>query len=125
MSKYNNEYVKGVLKTQGTRFVNGEGQEIILHGYGTANWENVEGFMIGGVPTPIDIFKFFLFPGPGRDHHPPDCIPDHPGALRQPVPLHLLGPLGGEPPGGSGHQAHGGAGLQLRPRGPERQRPSL
>ena len=70
MSKFNNEYVKGVLKTQGTRFVNGEGQEIILHGYGTANWENVEGFMIGGVPTPIDVFKFFLFPGPGRDHNP-------------------------------------------------------
>ena len=34
MSKYNNEYVKGVLKTQGTRFVNEDGQEIILHGYG-------------------------------------------------------------------------------------------
>ena len=70
MSKFNNEFVKGVLKTQGTRFVNGEGQEIILHGYGTANWENVEGFMIGGPPTPIDVFKFYLFPGPGRDHNP-------------------------------------------------------
>lgn len=70
MSKFNNEYVKGILKTQGTRFVNGEGKEIILHGYGTANWENVEGFMIGGPPTPVDVFKFYLFPGPGRDHNP-------------------------------------------------------
>ena len=39
MSKYNNEYVKGVLKTQGTRFVNEDGQEIILHGCGVANWK--------------------------------------------------------------------------------------
>ncbi|MCF0135616.1 MAG: cellulase family glycosylhydrolase [Lachnospiraceae bacterium] len=70
MSKYNNEFVKGVLRTQGTRFVNEDGQEIILHGYGLANWENVEGFMIGGAPTPVDVFKFWLFPGPGKDHNP-------------------------------------------------------
>ena len=70
MSKFNNEYVKGVLRTDGTRFVNGEGKEIILHGYGTANWENVEGFMIGGIPTPLETFRFWLFPGPGKDHNP-------------------------------------------------------
>lgn len=70
MSKFNNEFVKGVLKTDGTRFVNGDGQEIILHGYGTANWENVEGFMIGGIPTPLETFRFWLFPGPGKDHNP-------------------------------------------------------
>ena len=70
MSKYNNEYVKGVLKTQGTRFVNEDGQEIILHGYGVANWENVEGFMIGSAPLPMNKFKFILFPGPGEDHNP-------------------------------------------------------
>lgn len=70
MSKYNNEYVKGVLKTQGTRFVNEDGQEIILHGYGIANWENVEGFMIGSAPLPVEKFKFILFPGPGQDHNP-------------------------------------------------------
>lgn len=70
MSKYNNEYVKGILKTQGTRFVNEEGQEIILHGYGVANWENVEGFMIGSAPLPMEKFKFILFPGPGQDHNP-------------------------------------------------------
>ena len=76
MSKFNNEIVKGVLKTNGTRFVNGEGEEVILHGYGVANWENVEGFMIGSAPLPMEKFKFILFPGPGQDHH-------HKGAVRQ------------------------------------------
>lgn len=70
MSKFNDELVKGVLRCEGTRFVNGDGQEIILHGYGTANWENVEGFMIGSAPLPRDTFKFILFPGPGKDHNP-------------------------------------------------------
>ncbi|MCF0128301.1 MAG: cellulase family glycosylhydrolase [Pseudobutyrivibrio sp.] len=70
MSKFNNEVVKGILKTDGKKFVNGEGEEIILHGYGLANWENTEGFMIGGPHTPIDIFKFMLFPGKDRDHNP-------------------------------------------------------
>ena len=70
MSKFDNEYVKGVLKTQGTRFVNEDGKEIILNGYGVANWENVEGFMIGSAPLPRDTFKFILFPGPGKDHNP-------------------------------------------------------
>ncbi len=70
MSKFNNEIVKGVLKTNGTRFVNGEGEEVILHGYGVANWENVEGFMIGSAPLPMEKFKFILFPGPGQDHNP-------------------------------------------------------
>ncbi len=68
--KTNNEVVKGVLKTDGTRFVNGEGQEVILTGYGAANWQNVEGFMIGSAPLPKDNFKFILFPGPGKDHNP-------------------------------------------------------
>ena len=56
MSKFNNEYVKGILRTEGTRFVNEDGQEIILHGYGTANWMNVEGFMIGGIDLPMKKF---------------------------------------------------------------------
>ena len=70
MSKYNNQCVKGVLKTQGTRFVNGDGEEIILHGYGVANWENVEGFMIGSATLSREQAKFLLFPGPGNDHNP-------------------------------------------------------
>ena len=69
-NKYNNEAVRGILRTQGTKFVNGEGEDIVLHGHCTANWENVEGFMIGSAPLPRDNFKFILFPGPGKDHNP-------------------------------------------------------
>ena len=70
MSKLNNENVKGILKTDGVRFVNEDGNEIILNGYGTANWENTEGFMIGSAPLPRNLFKWILFPGPGNDHNP-------------------------------------------------------
>ncbi|MGI6316812.1 MAG: glycoside hydrolase family 5 protein [Christensenellales bacterium] len=70
MSRYDNELVKGVLKTKNGRFINGEGQELVLHGHSCANWQNVEGFMIGGIPTPVEVFKFWLFPGPGKDHNP-------------------------------------------------------
>ena len=70
MSRLNNEFVKGDLRTDGIRIVNEDGQEIILNGYGAANWENVEGFMIGSAPLPRDNFKFILFPGPGKDHNP-------------------------------------------------------
>ena len=70
MSKLNNEFVKGVLRTDGVRFVNEDGQEIILNGWGTANWENTEGFMIGSAPLPQNLFKWILFPGPGNDHNP-------------------------------------------------------
>lgn len=67
MSKFNNEHVKGTLKCRGTRFVNGEGEEIILNGYGTPNWQNMEGFMVGGI---LKDFRYGLFPGPGNDHNP-------------------------------------------------------
>ena len=70
MSKLDNERVKGILKTDGIRFVNEDGQELILTGWGAANWQNVEGFMIGSAPLPRDNFKFILFPGPGKDHNP-------------------------------------------------------
>ena len=70
MSKFNNERVKGILRCEGTRFVNEDGQEIILHGYGVANWENVEGFMIGSAPLSFDKFRHEIFPGPGQDHNP-------------------------------------------------------
>ena len=70
MSKLDNEFVKGVLRTDGIRFVNEDGQEIILNGWGTANWENTEGFMIGSAPLPQNLFKWILFPGPGNDHNP-------------------------------------------------------
>ena len=131
MSKYNNEYVKGVLKTQGTRFVNEDGQEIILHGYGIANWENVEGFMIGSAPLPVEKFKFILFPGPGQDHNPERWTsrrfvqPADPGAMRPEIPGHLLGSLGGKPHAGGGRGPDGEDGLQLCAHCPQRQRPAL
>ena len=70
MSRLNNENVKGILKTDGVRFVNEDGKEVILNGWGTANWENTEGFMIGSAPLPRNLFKWILFPGPGNDHNP-------------------------------------------------------
>lgn len=53
MSLIDNEYVKGFLHTEGTRMVNGDGQQIILTGYGMGNWQNPEGFMIGGPKWPL------------------------------------------------------------------------
>ena len=70
MSRLDNERVKGFLRCDGVRLVNEDGEEIILNGYGTANWENTEGFMIGSAPLPRDMFQWILFPGPGKDHNP-------------------------------------------------------
>ena len=47
MRKYDNRCVKGILRVQGTKFVNGDGEVVALRGYGTGNWQNPEGFMIG------------------------------------------------------------------------------
>ena len=47
MGMFHNENVKGFLRTDGVRIVNGEGKEIILRGWGAGNWMNPEGFMIG------------------------------------------------------------------------------
>lgn len=52
MSRYNNECVNGFVKTDGRRMVNGNGEQIVLRGYGTGNWTNPEGFMVGGT-TPF------------------------------------------------------------------------
>lgn len=52
ITKFNRQLVKGFLHTSGTKIVNGEGQEIILNGYGHGNWTNPEGFMVGA-PTQI------------------------------------------------------------------------
>lgn len=54
----NRKLVKGFLRTDGTRFVNGDGEEIILTGYATGNWMNPEGFMVGAPKRPLDqIFR--------------------------------------------------------------------
>ena len=41
--------VKGFLRTKGRSMVNGEGEEVILSGWGIGNWMNPEGFMVSGV----------------------------------------------------------------------------
>lgn len=48
MSRYNNECVKGFVKAKGHILVNCDGKQIVLRGYGTGNWTNPEGFMVGG-----------------------------------------------------------------------------
>lgn len=65
MNCFSRERVKGFLKTQGTIFVNEDGEEIILRGWGAGNWTNPEGFMIGcGLP---DIFNQMNEAGMGED----------------------------------------------------------
>lgn len=54
MTKFGRSLVKGFLHTDGTKIVNGDGQEIILQGYGCGNWTNPEGFMVGA-PTNINL----------------------------------------------------------------------
>lgn len=65
MDRLNRNLVKGFLHADGTKIVNGDGQEIILNGYGCGNWTNPEGFMVGA-PTDIrlkgDIFAPRLLP---------------------------------------------------------------
>lgn len=59
MNNYKNRIVKGVLRTDGCRIVNEDGQEIILTGFATGNWQNPEGFMIGApkMKSHADIFS--------------------------------------------------------------------
>ena len=47
MNKYSSGRVKGFLHTDGRRMVNGDGETVVLRGYGVGNWMNPEGFMIG------------------------------------------------------------------------------
>lgn len=57
MIKTDNRCVKGVLKTNGTGYVNGDGEPVVLTGYAVANWMNPEGFMVGQPPRPMeDVF---------------------------------------------------------------------
>lgn len=54
MKGFGSALVKGFLHTEGTKIVNGDGEEIILQGYGCGNWTNPEGFMVGG-PKDIEL----------------------------------------------------------------------
>ncbi len=62
MSRFNNERVNGFLHTDGMKIVNGNGEEIILCGYGCGNWTNPEGFMVGA-PTEIKLLGDIFSPG--------------------------------------------------------------
>ncbi len=39
---------EGFVHTDGTRMLNGKGEQIVLRGWGAGNWTNPEGFMVGG-----------------------------------------------------------------------------
>ena len=39
-SRYDNSRVKGMLHARGRKIVNGDGEEIILRGWGAGNWTN-------------------------------------------------------------------------------------
>lgn len=47
MNKFNNTCVKGMLRSDGRRMKNEDGQEVLLRGWGAGNWTNPEGFMLG------------------------------------------------------------------------------
>ena len=40
--------VKGFVRADGRWMVNGDGEKLVLRGYGIGNWTNPEGFMVGG-----------------------------------------------------------------------------
>ncbi len=46
-NRYDNSRVKGFLHARGRLTVNGDGEEILLRGWGAGNWTNPEGFMVG------------------------------------------------------------------------------
>ena len=46
-NRYDNSRVRGFLRAEGHRTVNGDGEEVLLRGWGAGNWTNPEGFMMG------------------------------------------------------------------------------
>ena len=50
-----NARVKGFLHADGMRVVNGDGEQIVMNGYGAGNWMNPEGFMIGAPQRPLQV----------------------------------------------------------------------
>lgn len=47
MSRFDNSRVRGFLHAEGLKMVNGDGEEILLRGWGAGNWTNPEGYMLG------------------------------------------------------------------------------
>ena len=46
-NRFDSSRVKGFLRADGMRTVNGDGEEVLLRGWGAGNWTNPEGFMLG------------------------------------------------------------------------------
>ena len=46
-NRYDNSRVSGFLRASGMKTVNGNGEEVLLRGWGAGNWTNPEGFMLG------------------------------------------------------------------------------
>ena len=49
MNATSRDRVKGYLKAVNKKTVNGDGNEVILKGWGAGNWNNPEGFMVGAL----------------------------------------------------------------------------
>lgn len=65
-NKFSRDRVQGFLHADGRRMVNGNGETVVLRGWGAGNWANPEGFMIGiqrGFGGGMELGKFSL---PGR-----------------------------------------------------------
>ena len=46
-NRYDNSRVQGFLRARDMMTVNGDGEEVLLRGWGAGNWTNPEGFMLG------------------------------------------------------------------------------
>ncbi|MDO5425755.1 MAG: cellulase family glycosylhydrolase [Eubacteriales bacterium] len=66
MNKFSRNRVKGFLHTDGRTMKNGDGQPVVLRGWGVGSWMNPEGFMIGGVPLFPEVGGFTDFALPRR-----------------------------------------------------------
>lgn len=62
---YSHDRVKGFLHADGTRIVNGDGEEVILRGWGMGNWDNPEAFMLG-IQNGFDTLPFGAYAPMGR-----------------------------------------------------------
>lgn len=66
MNEFSRERVKGFLHTDGRWMVNGDGERVVLRGWGAGNWANPEGFMVGAQPIFGGGLEFGKFSLPGR-----------------------------------------------------------
>lgn len=62
MNIYSNERVSGFLHTDGRKMRNGNGDEILLCGWGAGNWNNPEGFLCGDQPGDWSVSEPYKVP---------------------------------------------------------------